>query len=544
MTYLVDTWGGNDNSGGSYGTYDIYSNTSGEYPAARVASNGTFPVWITNVGAYLSGTGTSSAANATGYFKLGTVTTNGFTGVSNTGTTFVNASLKYDGVNNGGALVYSGSTASPQKLTFVNTSTWGVWAGRNTDAAYTTVYGTTSRSGRMGGSVTYYLVPSAPTAVNATASTSSAGVIELDWTVPAEDGGSGTNGTASSEINAYSIYRSTSANGTYTLVEKVAASSVVSMDYAYGYYSDTSAKSANTTYYYKVAAHNRVTDQMGPSIAGTLSAASSVVYAPQVPNTPTISSATASNTNAGTITISYSATVTSGSAAVSSYDIYRDGTKLNSSPVTTTSYTDSTGVVGNSYTYTVVAKNSIGSSSSSTGSTVRAPGAPAAPSSISISKVARNVTVTVGDSSDNYGKAISGYYVQYQSSTTENGTYSSWSTPVLMTNKEYAYLLLEPAKWYKFRSYAKNSIIKDSSGSTIYYPDTGYSSANFVVYDTPLFVTAGGKRLRSSGETNAGTFQPTETVKRFDGLVWVDVQKAKKYDPTNPNAVNGWVDLS
>ena len=559
MTYLSATWGGNDNATGSFGTYDIYSNTSGYYPAANPSTDATktYPVWIVNVGVNLAATGADSAAGATGYFVLGGVTTNGFTGVTNRGSNFTNAPIVYDNIANGGTLVNSAATAVTQKLTWVNTSSWGVWAGRDTSPSYTTYFGTSAKDGRMGGGVRYYLAPSEPTSVTATSSSTTAGTIDVIWAVPAEDGGSGTDYTAMSEINAYSIYRSTSANGTYTLVGKISSTTALtnytsSTNYSYGKFSDTSTKVANTTYYYKVGAHNLVTDKIASTVTGALSSASAAAYSPAVPNKPTISSATASDTNSGTITVSYSSSVTSGSPAISSYDIYRNGVKINSSTVIGTSYVDSTGTPGTSYSYTVIANNSIGASTASDAVSAIAPGAPAAPTTITVSKVGRNVTVDTNASSNNFGKTISGYYVQYQSATTESGTYSSWSTPTLMSDQSnftHVYELMEPAKWYKFRVYAANSVINNSAGTRTYYPhdDSGYT-ANFVTYSTPLFVAAGGKRLRGTTETDAGTFQPATTVKRF-GVTsapgvnpvtygWIDITVAKKFDGT------GWVDLS
>jgi hypothetical protein len=540
MTYLSYTWGGNDNATGSYGTYDIYCE-DGYYPAARAIAAGTYPVWVVAVGANVVANGGTAA---TGNFKLGGITTNGIgSGGIPVDTDFANAALTYDGITGGGKLVYSGSARTKQRLTWVNTSTWGCWAGRSTSTSYTTYFGTSAKDGQMGGGVRYYLAPSEPTAVSVSSSTTTAGKIDITWTVPAEDGGSGTNRTATSEINAYSIYRSTSSTGTYSLVSSGKITDTVALanysstaQYVYGKFTDTTA-TPGTAYYYKVAAHNLVTDQVSSTTTGVLSAASSVAYAPAVPDTPTITDGIASDTNSGTITIVYSATVPTGSPAVSSYDIYRDGVKINASTVTSTVYVDSTATPGTFYDYTVIAKNSIGSSSASTAVNVEAPGAPAAPASISVSKSARNVTVTVTSSSNDFGKSVTGYYVQYQSASTEDGTYSAWSTPVLMTSLSYTYTLMNPATWYKFRSYAKNSITRDPSGVTVYYPDTGYSLANFVSYDTQLFVAAGGKRLRSENESNPGTFQATETVKRFDGAVWKDIQIAKRFDGTD------WVDL-
>jgi hypothetical protein len=274
---------------------------------------------------------------------------------------------------------------------------------------------------------------------------------------------------------------------------------------------------------------------------------------------PTVS---ASNTNSQNINISWTAPYNGGSA-ITAYNVYRCDSSGNvlatiSTTVTGTSFIDTSGTIGTSYTYRVEAKNVIGTGSiSSQSSVVQTPGAPSAPTfgANPPLKVGRNVTVTVANDSLDYGKTISDYYVQYRSATTSGGTYSAWSTPVVMTtsgvNKTYTYNLLPAALWYQFRVYAKNSIVNNSAGTITYYPDTNLSyTANFSPSSTgttAMFVSAGGRRYRGTGETSPNTYQPTETAKRYgvEGAPPLS-QTVKYWDLSNAKRWNGtaWVDLT
>lgn len=313
----------------------------------------------------------------------------------------------------------------------------------------------------------------------------------------------------------------------------------------------------NTTYYYRIRATNSVSTKYSGSIT---------VYG--VPSAPTSFSATVSTTDSRRISCSWIAP-TNTQGGITGYDFYVGGTKVNPSNITGTSYIVNTKsltttdylVPGTSYELYVVAKNAIGfnnstSYSRSSSLTRRAPGAPAAPTlpatyttgGITYTNpinFGRDVTITCNVSPDDYGIPINtanaeqGYFVQYRYADEAEGTYSSWSTPVKMsdqTNRVHTYPLLDAAKWYKFRIYAANTIVNNPAGTKTYYPHNSGSTANFSVETTALFVPAAGKRF--DGED----FVITNTAKRYNAATnsWVNIATAKRY-----NEVQGvWENLT
>jgi hypothetical protein len=281
-----------------------------------------------------------------------------------------------------------------------------------------------------------------------------------------------------------------------------------------------------------------------------------------VPDKPTIHDVVNSTTNSGTQTIHWYPPTNNGST-IGYYDVYRDapypnGTRIGASVPNLTningfvSYSYTGVTPGQSLNYYVSAHNELGWSNPS--DAYSGPTAYGIPDSTPIesSKTGRNIQISTLDLNNSpintYGLTLNGVYVQYQTSTSLNGTYGNWSTPQLMTgiggvdgafSYSYTYELLTPALWYKFRVYAKNDIINNSSGTRAYYPDDDSAlTANFSYLQNSIFVSAGGRRLQGSTDPNPGTFQPTQTAKRFDGTNWVDLSVAKKFNGTT------WVDLT
>lgn len=153
-------------------------------------------------------------------------------------------------------------------------------------------------------------------------------------------------------------------------------------------------------------------------------------------------------------------------------------------------------------------------------------GVPSAPASISYTKVGRNVEVVSGLSPSDNGAAISGYTVQYRTSSDGGTNWGSWTGTQAMSydgniaKYKYTYQLLTPALTYQFRTYSTNS--------------TGTSAT---VSTDAFFVSAGGRR-----KLPGGTFEPTQTAKRYNAATnqWVDLTIAKRYN----GATNQWVDLT
>lgn len=326
----------------------------------------------------------------------------------------------------------------------------------------------------------------------------------------------------------------------------------------------------NTTYYFIAYAHNPDNQNSG----WTTNSASNGISG--VPGPPTSLTATRSTTDSGKVGLSWVAPSNT-QGGITGYDVFVNDTYAESTTATSlTSIKANSGgtalTPGTTYTYKVAAKNAINSSgntvstlasSLTSGVSAVAPGAPAAPAgTLAISKIGRNVTIDAQASSNDFGNTINtanaaqGYFVQYQSALTQNGTYGyngvdgAWSPAVKMSNQTdfvHTYDLLPAALWYKFRAYAANTVVNDKNGAKTYYPNNSGTLANFNTTASGLFVSAGGRRYRQTSESNPNTYQPTETAKRYgvEGAPPLS-QTVKYWDLTNAKRFNGttWTDLT
>jgi len=173
-----------------------------------------------------------------------------------------------------------------------------------------------------------------PTGLNASALSSSS--IQVTWS-----GVSGATG--------YRVYRSSSASGAYNLTGSAASSP----------YTDNGL-SSGTTYYYKVSSVKDSQESVQSSTyasATTQTGGGTIDYPPTMPTGLVVSSV-----YSGSITLTWNSVPTA-----TSYNVYRSNTqtgaeaKINTSPVTSASYTDSV-PAGASYFYKVTGVNSSGES--------------------------------------------------------------------------------------------------------------------------------------------------------------------------------------
>jgi hypothetical protein len=183
-------------------------------------------------------------------------------------------------------------------------------------------------------------VPGAPTGLVAKVRS---GAVQLNWTAPADPG---------SGIVNYLVYRGTAAGGQGAT--PIAAALGTN-------YADTTGI-ANTRYFYVVKANNTVG-------AGTASneaqAAATGVTVPSTPLSFKVTSAT------NQVILQWTAPADDGGSSILTYEVYRsansgDWTKIGSVTAGTLSYVDSTGTSGASYSYYVVAINSVGKGISTT----------------------------------------------------------------------------------------------------------------------------------------------------------------------------------
>ncbi len=248
-----------------------------------------------------------------------------------------------------------------------------------------------------------------------------------------------------SDIKGYKIYRSTAADGEYSLRKTFRGNIFLDT----GLY-------AGTTYYYKVSAFNNYGESDQTSyINGTTSGGET---APSTPTGLSVGSATISS-----LTISWN-TVT----GAESYRVYRSSTmggtySLVGSP-TTNSYTDSGLSESTTYFYYISAVNSYGESAQTFGYGTTSSGgsAPSTPSDLSVGS-ATTSSLTI---SWNTVTGAESYRV-YRSSTS-GGTYTLIGSP---TTNSYTDSGLSESMTYYYRisavnSYGESSLSSYQSGTT------------------------------------------------------------------------------
>ena len=225
----------------------------------------------------------------------------------------------------------------------------------------------------LGSSTGCTTVPSAPTGLTATASSSS--VIGLTWTA--------VTPPANCTISSYSVYRSTTSGftpGSGNLI----ASGVTTASYT------NTGLAASTTYYYKVEA----VDADGTSAASAQATATtqSGASCTTVPSAPTGLAATASSSSV--IGLTWTAVTPPANCTISSYSVYRSTTSgftpgsgnLVASGLTSPSYSNTGLAASTTYYFVTEALDADGTSAASAQATATTQaagsGAPAPPTSL------------------------------------------------------------------------------------------------------------------------------------------------------------------
>ncbi len=251
------------------------------------------------------------------------------------GDTYVNLRWSSPSSNGGAAItsyeVWRGSTSGTETfLVDVGTSMSYNNTGLTNDQTYYYVVKAENVRGLSPASSEAFARPSetasVPAAPQDLAATAGNGSVILTWSPPANDGGS--------TVTGYTVYRGTSTGG---------EAPVVTLDNVQTY-ADTSVQNG-TMYYYRVSALNAI---------GEGSASSEVTALTGIPSAPTGLNATAGDSS---VTLNWTAPSVTGDGTIT-YHVFRNGTEVWNG--TGTEYVDKDLVNGVSYTYTVVANNSVG----------------------------------------------------------------------------------------------------------------------------------------------------------------------------------------
>lgn len=282
-------------------------------------------------------------------------------------------------------------------------------------------------SGFLAGGVYYAEGPTPPRSLSASPSTSVEGRINLSWSSPSNDGGM--------PINGYALYR----NGTHYANIGVTNS-----------FADNNTVPGNK-YYYHIAASNVVT-ALGSTFS-ELSNHSGDVTSPGAPSAPRNLTATASPGTSGRINLDWDAP-SSPRGTIVKYVIYRNGTFVEFSEGSGTTWSDYNQTPNVAYSYTVRARNSFSnnnnsSSAASSSRTVTAPGLPNAPRNLRLAASTSafgRVSIDWDAPSSTYG-GVSRYNVYRDGTLLGSTTSSSFTDAGLVTSKSYSYAVRARNAW-------------------------------------------------------------------------------------------------
>jgi uncharacterized protein (TIGR02145 family) len=328
-------------------------------------------------------------------------------------------------VANGGTVIMGYTvTSSPGGFTKTGTTTPLIVTGLTNGTSYTFTVVATNTVGNSlvsvaSNAVTPMTIPNAPTSPIATAGNTQASVA---FTAPIVNGGSAISG-----------YTVTSSPGNSTKTGTTSPLIITGL-------------TNGTSYTFTVVATNAV----GNSVA---SAASNAVTPNILPNAPTSSVATAGNAQA---TVAFSVPVANGGTAITGYTVTASPggfTKTGTtSPLIVTGLTN-----GISYTFTVVATNTMGNSVASAASNAVTPKTvPNAPTSPIATTGNAQASVAFVAPVVNGGSAITGYTV---TSSPGNSTKTGTTSPLIVTG-------LTNGTSYTFTVVATN-VVGNSVASTV-----------------------------------------------------------------------------
>ncbi len=242
--------------------------------------------------------------------------------------------------------------------------------------------------------------PTAPTNVKATAS--SATTVNLSWNASTDPVVDANNNTVvATGVAKYNVLRNV-AGSVGVVIAQVTTTS----------YTDTTAV-ANTSYNYVIQAVDGADNVSTNSATATVTTPTSPDTTP--PSTPSNVKATA--TSATQVNLTWNASTDSGGSGLAGYNVYRDGAKLNDTPVTTTSYGDSTVDGSTTYSYTIEAVDGANNKAKSSGVSVTTPTSPdttppSTPSNVKATATsATQVNLTWNASTDSGGSGLAGYNV-------------------------------------------------------------------------------------------------------------------------------------
>ena len=236
----------------------------------------------------------------------------------------------------------------------------------------------------------------------------------------------------------------------------------------------------------------RATNVAGDGVA---SDPSSSVTPATVPGKATGAIATAGN---GQATINFTAPLSNGGSAITGYTVYSNNGGTDSNASTTNLSHTVTGLTnGQTYTFTVVSINDVGTGSSSDASLpITLPTTPTAPLNVAAEVKSSSIKLTWSDPASTGGSAITDYIIEYQLTT--GGNWVTFNDGVGI-DKFTTVTGLSNDTSYDFRVSAKN-IIGTSEVSSVVFATPGEPAQVFIQSFPDLTNTSIGTNVRITNE--------------------------------------------
>ncbi len=305
--------------------------------------------------------------------------------------------------------------------------------------------------------------------------------ITVSWTAPNAGGSAITN---------YDLYRSSTSGSGFAIVQ----TGVTGLTHT-----DTTPSAG--TWYYTVAANNLVG-----------SSAQSPELSVSTPSVPSAVSDLAGNTVSDTaINLTWSAPSNGGSNIVD-YTIYRDGVSIDT--VTTPGYSDTGLTQQTSYTYTVYARNNVGTSLISNSISQETHGVPAVvPSFQATSAALDTITLSWGIPND-YNSAITNYVIERESPIGGGfqplatvGTVTTYSDTGLTAVTEYNYRIKAVNAYGNSPTTTASTITLPAPPTNVFVTPSSSTSELTITWDEPTLTTGitGYQLQRENGIGNGFT---------------------------------------
>jgi hypothetical protein len=191
-------------------------------------------------------------------------------------------------------------------------------------------------------------------------------------------------------------------------------------------------------------------------------------------------------------------------------------------------HSSSEDLASGTYTFRVYQSNGVGTGPSTSSSTLTVPPIPNAPTSITLSRVARKVTLGWTAPISN-GSSITGYVIQSRFSSDGGTTYNDWQTLGTTTSTSFQTIDLNIARTYQFNIYATSDVgngsatISDSMFIAVYGKRYTDSTNRTDIKTLAIFTNDVSDSVVVDGVTYT-KWKALESIRKYSASGWIDLQ--------------------